>query len=105
MNKLWSLPAENLQYDESTTHEESQGHTVFSQQGRRIPDNFKYKTNLFTYSLYEMRHIYGDIFYQLIQRKRRLADPFMKFVIPTSVIAFYLLSGYHFFYTVSYNNL
>ncbi len=73
----------------------------------RNPDNFKYKTNLFSHSLYEMRHLYGDVLYQIIHRRHRLNDAFMKYVIPTSTIAFYLLSGNHFFFMVSltYNNL
>lgn len=66
----------------------------------RNPNNFKYTGNLFHHTKYELRHIYGDAFYQMIQRRHRLKDPFMKYVMPTAIITSYLLSGQHFFFLV-----
>ncbi len=68
----------------------------------RNPDNFKYKTNLWSHSIYELRHIYGDVLYQIIKRRHRLADPFMKYVLPSTIGALYLISGQHICFMVSY---
>lgn len=68
----------------------------------RNPNNFTYKTNLFSSTLTEARHIYGDVIYQIIKRRHRLGDKFQKYVLPTSTVAFYLLSGNHFFFLVSF---
>ena len=67
----------------------------------RNPDNFNYRTNLWGHTLYEMRHIYGDVIYQIFRRRHRLADPFMKYVLPTATCALYLLSGQHLCFMVS----
>lgn len=70
----------------------------------RNPENFKYKTNLFSHTVYELRHIYGDAIYQMMRRRHRLSDPFMKYVMPTAFISLFLLSGQHLFFFVSRNN-
>lgn len=62
----------------------------------RNPNNYKYKNNMFHHSAFEMRHIFGDQFYQLYRRLNRLADPFHLYVLPASLSALYLLSGQHF---------
>jgi hypothetical protein len=72
-----------------------------STQTDRNPNNFKYRTNLWGHTLYELRHIYGDIIYQIIRRKHRLGDNYMKYVHPSLTVAFYLLSGHHFAFFVS----
>lgn len=67
----------------------------------RNPDNFKWKTNLWSHSVYELRHIYGDAMYQIFRRRHRLTDPFMLYVLPTANICLYLLSGHHLLFLVS----
>lgn len=68
----------------------------------RNPDNFKYKSNLFNHTLYEMRHLYGDLVYQMVLRRHRLNDSFNKYVLPTALVGFYLLSAQHMFFMVRF---
>jgi hypothetical protein len=51
---------------------------------------------MFHHSINEMRHIFGDMFYQVYRRLNRLADPFHIYALPASLSALYLLSGQHF---------
>lgn len=67
----------------------------------RNPNNFMYKTNLWNQTAHEARHIYGDVIYQIIRRRHRLGDKFMKYVLPTTTIGLYLLSGNHICFFVS----
>jgi len=64
----------------------------------RNPNNYKYKSNLIHHTLYEFRHIYGDLLYQVFRRFDRLCDPFQKYVLPTTLVSFYLLSHQHLFF-------
>ena len=50
--------------------------------------------------MYELRHIYADLFYQVFRRAGRLADPFHMYMLPTAVTGFYLLAGQHLFFMV-----
>ena len=59
----------------------------------RNPDNYKYKSNLFHHTIYEMRHIYGDVLYQMFRRRHRLYDNFGLYVVPTSLVSLFLLSS------------
>ena len=61
----------------------------------------KYKTNLIGHTWYELRHLYGDLLYQIVLRRRRLGDPFMKYVMPSLTAALYLTSGNHLCFFVS----
>lgn len=67
----------------------------------RNPDNFKYKTNLFSHTMFELRHLYGDAFYQIFRRRNRLNDSFNKYVLPSALVSFYMLSGQHLCFMVS----
>ena len=42
-----------------------------------------------------MRHLYGDLFYQMFRRFNRLNDPFQIYVLPTTLTALYLMSHQH----------
>lgn len=61
----------------------------------RNPDNYKYKTNLFSHTAFELRHLYGDALYQMFRRRNRLNDKCMKYLCPVSTIGLYMLSGQH----------
>jgi len=61
----------------------------------RNPDNFKYKSNLFHHTMWELRHIYGDALYQIFRRSHRLGDKCHTYVLPTVVTSLYLLSSQH----------
>jgi hypothetical protein len=67
------------------------------------PNNFKYKTNIIHHSIYELRHIYGDLFYQVFRRVHRCGDPFHVYALPTILSSLYLLSGQHMFFFVRIN--
>lgn len=54
------------------------------------------------HTLYELRHIYGDVFYQLFRRLGRVADPFHVFGLPAILSSLYLLSGQHFCFKSSF---
>lgn len=68
----------------------------------RNPDNYKYKSNLFHHTIYEMRHIYGDVLYQMFRRRHRLYDNFGLYVVPTSLVSLFLLSSNHLFFMSSF---
>jgi hypothetical protein len=68
----------------------------------RNPGNFTYKSNILHHSVYELRHIYGDMLYQVYRRFNRLADPFQLYVVPSSLAILYLLSGQHIAFFVSF---
>jgi hypothetical protein len=56
---------------------------------------------MFHHSIYELRHIYGDMFYQVFRRFNRLADPFHTYALPAVVSSLYLLSGQHLCFKVN----
>lgn len=111
LNKTFKPTKYNLrlQYSNLNRNHHSYGRwdTVYGPDGYektttdRNPDNFKYKTNLFNHTIHEMKHIFGDVLYQMVLRRRRLGDPFMKYVMPTIVASSYLLLGNHLFFLVS----
>ncbi len=55
---------------------------------------------MFHHSIYELRHIYGDVFYQLYRRLGRISDPFHVYGLPAILSGLYLLSGQHFCFKV-----
>lgn len=55
---------------------------------------------MFHHSVYELRHIYGDVFYQLYRRLGRISDPFHVYGLPAILSSLYLLSGQHFCFKV-----
>lgn len=105
LNKSFRPTMYNLRLYYSNLNRNSQSfgkwETIYGPEGfektktDRNPENFKYKTNLWNHTVYELRHIYGDVLYQIFRRRHRLADPFMKFVYPSAVAALYVLSGQH----------
>lgn len=48
------------------------------------------------HTAYEMRHIFGDMFYQVYRRLNRIADPFHLYALPASLSTLYLVSNQHF---------
>jgi hypothetical protein len=67
----------------------------------RTTNNYKFKSNLVHHTLYELRHLYGDLLYQIFRRWDRLCDPFQKYVLPSSLISLYLLSHQHIAFLVN----
>ena len=53
------------------------------------------------HTIYELRHLYGDLLYQVFRRWDRLCDPFQKYVLPSSLIGLYLLSHQHLAFLVN----
>lgn len=112
LNKSYKPTKYNLrlQYSNLNRNHHSYGRwdTVYGPEGYektktdRNPENFKNKSNLFGHTWFEFRHVYGDVLYQMLLRKRRLGDPFMKYVLPTAVASLYLISGNHICFLVSF---
>ena len=75
---------------------------IFKTQTDRNPNNYKFKSNLIHHTVYELRHLYGDLLYQIFRRWDRLCDPFQKYVLPSSLISLYLLSHQHLAFLVSF---
>lgn len=51
--------------------------------------------------MYELKHIYGDLFYQVFRRFQRIADPFHTYVVPTALVGLYAISGQHMAFMVN----
>ncbi len=72
-------------------------------QTNRNPNAYKYRSNLIHHTIYELRHLYGDLLYQIFRRWDRLCDPFQKYVLPSSLVSLYLLSHQHIAFLVYYS--
>lgn len=56
---------------------------------------------MFHHSIFELRHIYGDIFYQLYRRLNRISDPFHMYALPGILTSLYILYGQHLCFKVT----